>query len=135
MFFIFLSFSSFQCPRHKCHKQKWHKLFSICIQLVARLLVYAHAITHIKCKRLFTKHCCIFGNFFLSTTKISQVHLFVWLFPIVYNPLNLVFLFNWKIFFTTELEKSLRLPCIKFNLTIISLKSDFHLSPHVAPGN
>ena len=30
--------------------------------------------------------------------------------------------FNWDVFFKMETKKSLRLPCIKFNLTIISLK-------------
>ena len=52
MFLFFLSFSSFQCPYNKCHKQKWHMLFFTRIKLVPCVLACVHVITYIKWKRL-----------------------------------------------------------------------------------
>ena len=40
--------------------------------------------------------------------------------------------FNWEICFTIEIEKFVRLPCIKLNAATISIKSGFHLRLPVA---
>ena len=38
-------------------------------------------------------------------------------------------------YFTAELEKFFRLPCIKLNVITISLKDCFYLNAHAAPEN
>ena len=55
MFLFFPSISLFfSVPDNKCHNQNWCVLFFTHINLVARVLACAHAITHIKWRRLLS---------------------------------------------------------------------------------
>ena len=54
-----LSFSSFQGPNSKYHKQKWRVLFFTRIRLVSCVLACAHEIARIKSIRL---HWCVFWS-------------------------------------------------------------------------
>ena len=88
-------------------------------------------------------------SFFLCTPKVFQSYDFVYAFfphplwslylvlSIFYFhwSLNLVLYFNWEFFLVIETEKSLTLPRIKLNKSMISLERGFHQSPHIAPGN
>ena len=65
-------------------------------------------------------------------------------FPVAYQSLHVVlvlignFFFFFFFFFGDMNKKSLTLQSIKFNVTkrgVISLKHDFHLSPHAVAGN
>ena len=68
------------------------------------------------------------------TSNIFQPYGFMYAFcPVTYLSKYSIFFYLGIFFFKTE--KLLRLPCIKFNTTITSLKHAFHLSLHVAAGN
>ena len=55
MFLSFFHFLLCNAPDNKYYKQKWDMLFFTCIKLVAHVLACAHAISHIKWRRLQTK--------------------------------------------------------------------------------
>ena len=57
-------------------------------------------------------------RFFLYAPKNPQVYKFVFTFSPSPSLLAFSFTFNWELIFKIEIEKLLRLPCIKFNETI-----------------
>lgn len=54
-------------------------------------------------------------------------------FPPLHNTLCIYYFFKLVKFFTIEIEKSIKLPNIKLNFTVVSLKNCFYLNPHAAP--
>ena len=63
VFCSFFNFLHHNVSDNKCHKQKWCVLFFTCIKLVVRVLACAHAIAHIKWRRL----CHMWRHQFLDT--------------------------------------------------------------------
>ena len=73
---------------------------------------------------------------FLYVPKIYQAYPIVYcFFPIAYHSLHLLFVLIGNFFLKIKIEKSLWLPCIKFNEKLSSLTSGFHLSPHAGVGH
>lgn len=70
----------------------------------------------------------VYQGFFKRTLLCTYFphHLLLFLFSIC---------FDWEIISKTKIEKSLRLPGIKYKVPIASLKHDFYIIPHAAPNN
>ena len=60
--------------------------------------------------------CHTYVNIFLCTPKMYRVYAFVYAVPHCPSLLEFIICFSWKIFYMIEVEKSLRLPCIKLNI-------------------
>ena len=81
---------------NKCHKQKWCVLLFTRIRLVAHVLAYAHAIVHIKCRRLallFFKNEWAYKTILLTTFsfRVSKFQfVFEWLSTIAWNPAHML---------------------------------------------
>ena len=76
----------------------------------------------------------MYADFFASRffcEHFSRARICIHLFPDRLSLFVFDVCLNW-IFLKIEIKKLLRLPSIKFSVTIFSLKRDFHLSPHAA---
>ena len=77
MFFIFFSFSSLQCPRQQCSKQKWCMLFFTSINLIVCVLACARVIACFKWRRLSVWRYYVTSRN-LDFHFISKIHFQQW---------------------------------------------------------